>query len=69
MRSMAYMKIDTEKCVGCGECASDCPFGVPVVENGVAVIGRLCRLCGVCEQTCPTEAITFVNEPRPASAD
>lgn len=59
---MAKIKIDYEKCVGCGECIDACPFGVPVMEEERVIIGMGCRLCGTCEMTCPAEAITFEKD-------
>ena len=64
---MSYMHIDQNKCIGCGECVADCPFGVlrlePVGETNAnkAIIGPGCRLCSTCEMACEQEAITFVS--------
>lgn len=58
---MSYMKVNVDRCVGCGECVADCPFGVIRLENHLAVMGKGCRLCSTCEMTCPSGAIEFVS--------
>lgn len=66
---MSYMKVDHNKCVGCGECVADCPFGVLRLESAgdsnKAVIGPGCRLCSTCEMVCEHEAIEFVSDSAP----
>ena len=56
---MAGIRIDTEKCVGCGTCADVCTSGALSVEDGCAkVLADLCVACGVCVSSCPVEAIS-----------
>lgn len=57
------IKIDTEKCNGCGACAKACHEGAIGMENGKAVLLRddYCDGLGDCLPTCPTGAITFVE--------
>ena len=51
--------VDEDKCVGCGACASACPFdaitwssfGQPVVNV------EACTGCGICSATCPVAAM------------
>ena len=51
------MKIDINKCTGCGVCVDICPVEAIRIENGKAVIGDECTECGACAAECPQEAI------------
>jgi len=53
----------TEKCVGCGTCASDiCFVNAISIEEDHAVIGNECRGCGRCVDECPQGAIEITME-------
>jgi len=56
---MVAPEIDTEKCVGCGECVDECPTDAVELVGGKAVIVRPddCTYCTDCESICPYEAI------------
>ncbi len=54
------MKIDQEKCVGCGSCLPYCPAGAIVMDEACARIALdECVECGVCRRVavCPVDAI------------
>lgn len=54
---MAY-KIDTVKCVGCGQCQMVCPNGAVTPKEGKFFITpEECMGCGVCATACPVSAI------------
>ncbi len=57
------IKIDTEKCNGCGICADACHEGAIGIQNGKAVLLRddYCDGLGDCLPTCPVNAISFVE--------
>ena len=59
--------IKQEECVGCGVCASTCPFGAIDVNDGKACIGDSCTMCGACIKSCPVGAI-FREEEGTAEA-
>jgi NAD-dependent dihydropyrimidine dehydrogenase PreA subunit len=62
------IKIDQEKCNGCGLCVPDCPEGALQVIGGKArLVGDLlCDGLGACLKTCPENAISV--EEREAEA-
>ena len=51
-------KIDSDKCIGCGECADSCPTeAIQEYNNTYIVNPNLCIGCGACDDTCPVAAI------------
>lgn len=62
------IKIDEEKCNGCGACASACHEGAIEMVNGKARLTRedYCDGLGDCLPACPTGAITFEEREAPA---
>ncbi len=55
--------VDSEVCIGCGKCETNCRFDAIRVLNGNAVANEFsCEGCGVCEYVCPVDAISLVPD-------
>ncbi|HNV86374.1 MAG TPA: 4Fe-4S binding protein [Candidatus Omnitrophota bacterium] len=52
------VKVDAEKCNGCGKCAEVCPVDAVKIENGKATINEQCVDCETCISVCPHLAIS-----------
>ncbi len=62
------MKVDTEKCTGCGYCVRDCPVTAIKFVKKKALINELCCThCGVCLRVCENDAL-IVPQLLPADA-
>lgn len=59
------VRIDEEKCNGCGDCIPNCAEGALRIVNGKArlVAEKLCDGLGACLGTCPQGAITIEERP------
>lgn len=62
------IRIDEEKCNGCGACADACHEGAIEMIDGKAKLTRedYCDGLGDCLPTCPTDAISFEEREAPA---
>ncbi len=56
------IKIDIEKCTGCGTCVNVCPFAAIILKDDKAFITEACTLCGACVDSCPESAIIDERE-------
>lgn len=62
------IKIDEEKCTGCGACANACHEGAIEIIEGKAKLIRedYCDGLGDCLPSCPVDAISFEEREAPA---
>jgi len=61
---MVEIKVDAEKCTGCGTCVDTCPVGVYELKDGKSVPVNVedCITCRACEMECPEGAIEVIEE-------
>ena len=60
LSGVATLKLDAEKCIGCGRCTEVCPHGVfEIVEDKAKVVDLdRCIECGACSLNCPAGALS-----------
>lgn len=57
-------KPDYSMCIGCGECARDCPPKVIKMENRKPIIDKKrCIRCFCCQELCPVHAMKIYRSP------
>ena len=49
--------INQDKCVACGQCLVNCPFGAINMKEGRPELNAACKGCGICVKNCPEKAI------------
>ncbi len=56
------LKIDTDKCLGCGICEKLCPMNNITIRDQKAVPGDRCTMCYRCINNCPAQALTLLGK-------
>ena len=61
------IKVDKDKCTGCGTCKEACPKGHKIWKiNGTAMATNLeyCHVCTICASKCPEQAIHVIRDDK-----
>ena len=60
LKDVVTLRLNQEKCIGCGMCLLVCPRAVLSMANGTAeIVNRdACMECGACDRNCPAEAFS-----------
>jgi len=54
------LKVDPEKCDGCGICIQSCPMdALRIKDNGPYLKNDECRYCGASVEDCPRDALAI----------
>jgi len=64
--SIFRIRIDREKCTGCGACIKACPGQAMKGIYEQAALPPDCFSCGECLGTCPADALSYTGRPLPA---
>lgn len=56
------LKINPQKCIGCGLCEKLCPMDNITLTDGTASSGDQCTMCYRCISGCPKQAITLLGK-------
>ncbi len=56
------IRIDSEKCIGCGMCQQSCFFGAIEMNGALPLVNEQCVFCGACKKACPADAIELPEQ-------
>jgi len=59
IKNVVTLKLDSNKCIGCGMCMDVCPHSVFELKEKKACIKDIdyCMECGACVKNCPAKAL------------
>lgn len=59
LKNVATLRLDEDRCVGCGRCVEVCPHKVLSLQGRQARVDYrdACMECGACATNCPTGAV------------
>jgi electron transport complex protein RnfB len=64
IRSDFHAVVNTEACIGCGECVERCQFGALSVPGQACEVDNAhCIGCGLCATICPADALHLERRP------
>ena len=61
-RYSSKLKVDTDKCIGCGLCEKLCPMKNIAIKDQKAVSSDRCTMCYRCVNKCPGQALTLLGK-------
>lgn len=63
---MSSIRVNKDKCTGCGLCVKACPFSaITLKENKATIDLNKCTFCGACVEICKPKAIELEKEQKP----
>jgi electron transfer flavoprotein alpha subunit len=54
--------VNVDKCTGCKECLTSCPYDAIEIREGKAFINEYCNFCKTCLSVCPEGAIEEIED-------